>query len=62
MKIEAPSHAIAHHADLFPAPVEIRSHIRAALAADPTGEAFLDIGQSGIIGPCITVAIEWLQR
>ena len=44
---------IAHHADLFPAPVEIRSHIRAALAADPTGEPLLDIGQSGIIGPRI---------
>jgi hypothetical protein len=33
-----------HHADLFPAPVEIRPHIRTALAADPAGEALLDIG------------------
>jgi len=34
-------------------PVEIRPHIGAALAADPAGEAHLDIGQSGIIGPGI---------
>ena len=35
------------------APIEIRPHVCAALAADPTGEALLDIGQSGIIGPAI---------
>ena len=35
-------------------PIEIRPHICTALAADPTGEALLDIGQPGIIGPGIT--------
>ena len=35
------------------APVEVRPYVGAALAADPAGEALLDIGQSGIIGPCI---------
>jgi len=50
---------------LLPVPVEIRPHIRAALAAYPAGEALLDIGQPGIIGPGIAaplIAIEWLQR
>jgi hypothetical protein len=37
-------------------PAEIRPHIRAALAADPTGEALLDIGQASPL-----IAIEWLQ-
>jgi hypothetical protein len=45
---------IAHRGLRLPVPVEIRAHIGAALAADPTGEALLDIGQSGIIGPRIT--------
>jgi hypothetical protein len=34
-------------------PIEIRPYVRAALAADPTGEALLDIGQPDIIGPGI---------
>ena len=34
--------------------IEVRPHICTALAADPAGEALLDIGQSGIIGPAIT--------
>ena len=43
----------AHLADRHPTPIEVRPHVCAALAADPTGEALLDIGQSGIIGPSI---------
>ena len=35
-------------------PVEIRPHICTALAADPAGEALLEIGQSRIIGPGIS--------
>src|SRR6516165_5646470 len=34
-RCRAKSLPIAHHADLFPAPIEIRPHIRAALAAGP---------------------------
>src|SRR6516164_1077053 len=34
-------------------PVEIRPYVCTALAADPAGEALLDIGQPGIIGPRI---------
>jgi hypothetical protein len=44
---------IPHHADLFPAPIKIRPHVRAALAAHPAGEALLDIGQPDIIGPAV---------
>jgi hypothetical protein len=43
----------AHLADRHPTPVEIWPHVGAALTADPTGEALLDIGQPGIIGPRI---------
>jgi len=53
----------AHLADRHPTPIEVRPHVCAALAADPTGEALLDIGQSGIIGPSIAAdREEWLQR
>ena len=45
--------AIAHAAVRLSVPVEVRPHVSAALAADPTSEALLDIGQSGIIGPGI---------
>jgi len=44
---------IAHHGPRLPVPVEIRPHVCTALAADPAGEALLDIGQPGIIGPRI---------
>jgi hypothetical protein len=36
--------AIAHRADLFPAPIEIRPHIGTALAAGAAGETILDVG------------------
>ena len=42
-----------HHGYGLPVPIEVRPHVGTALAADPTGEALLDIGQSGIIGPGI---------
>src|SRR6516225_9903950 len=45
--------AIAHAAVRLSVPVEVRPHVSAALAADPTSEALLDIGQPGIIGPGI---------
>jgi hypothetical protein len=44
---------IPHHAYLLPVPIEIRPHVGTALAAFPTGEALLDIGQPDSIGPAI---------
>ena len=38
-------------ADLFPAPIEIRPHIRAALAASMADQPRLNIGQPKIIRP-----------
>src|SRR6516162_5068545 len=52
LKAQTPS-PIAHRPSRLATPIEIRPHICTALAADPTGEALLDIGQPGIIGPGI---------
>ena len=57
------SSPIAHRPSRLATPIEIRLHVCTTLAAFPTGEALLDIGQPDIIGPASPqIAIEWLQR
>ena len=57
LKAQTPS-PIAHRPSRLATPIEIRPHICTALATDPTGEALLDIGQPGIIGPGIAADCE----
>jgi hypothetical protein len=43
--------ATTHDAHGLPVPIEIRFHVRAALATGPADRPRLNIGQSNIIGP-----------
>jgi hypothetical protein len=48
-----PPSPIAHHADLFPAPIEVRPYVCAALPAGLADKSRLNIGQPEIIRPLI---------
>ena len=55
--------ATAHHNDPLLVLVEIRPHVRTALAAGLASESRLDIGQPDIIGPLSPlIAMERPQR
>ena len=45
--------AIAHHVSRLLVPIEIRPHIRAALATGRAGETVLDIRQPNVISPLV---------